>query len=176
MSRSAASTSAAAVKAYSSPPPEQEVMEPSDDQVNLSDLFSVDDLVDRLVSAVSKCDVAACLFYICQLEMREQAELINQPRVSSRPLFPYQRCPGLTSGTRLLDWLWSPPRFVDEPDGTHDRGGEGINSRRSDPHPHPHPQGRQNAAGRQQDRLARRRTDLGYRPGRGPGSAGLGPR
>lgn len=33
-------------------------------QINVSDLFSAEDLIDRLVGAVSKGDVAACLFYI----------------------------------------------------------------------------------------------------------------
>ncbi|GAA5868634.1 hypothetical protein JCM3774_003606 [Rhodotorula dairenensis] len=67
------------------PPPSEQVMEPSpsDDQVNMSDLFSVDDLVDRLVGAVNKCDVAACLFYIRQLEMRKQVHLVNQPHSST---------------------------------------------------------------------------------------------
>lgn len=76
-----ASTSKARVKAQS-PSPDQP-MEPNDDQVNLSDLFSGEDLVDRLVGAVSKSDVAACLFYIRQLEMRKNLDLVNHPRESS---------------------------------------------------------------------------------------------
>ncbi|GAA5988318.1 hypothetical protein JCM10908_002161 [Rhodotorula pacifica] len=56
-------------------------MEPDEDhqQVNMSDLFSVEDLVDRLVGAVTKSDVAACLFYIRQLEMRKRVDLVNEP-------------------------------------------------------------------------------------------------
>lgn len=76
-----ASTSKADVRAQS-PSPDQP-MEPNDDQVNLSDLFSGEDLVDRLVGAVSKSDVAACLFYIRQLEMRKNLDLVNHPHSST---------------------------------------------------------------------------------------------
>ena len=81
MSPPVASTSKAGVKAQS--PSDDQPMEPNEDRVNLSDLFSGEDLVDRLVGAVSNNDVAACLFYIRQLEMRKNLDLVNLPRESS---------------------------------------------------------------------------------------------
>jgi hypothetical protein len=82
MSDPAASASKPAAVKAQSPSPDQP-MEPNDDHVHLSDLFSAEELVDRLVGAVSKSDVAACLFYIRQLEMRKNLDLVNHPRESS---------------------------------------------------------------------------------------------
>lgn len=70
-----ASTSQAAAEPEASPPPPAE-----QEQFSMADLFTADDIVDSLVTAVEKEDVAACVSHLSQLRLRQQEKLVNQPR------------------------------------------------------------------------------------------------
>ncbi|BGP56077.1 hypothetical protein JCM8202v2_003688 [Rhodotorula sphaerocarpa] len=73
-----ASTSQAAAEPEASPPPPAE-----QEQFSMADLFTADDIVDSLVTAVEKEDVAACVSHLSQLRLRQQEKLVNQPHSST---------------------------------------------------------------------------------------------
>lgn len=128
-------------------------------QINVSDLFSAEDLIDRLVGAVSKGDVAACLFYIRQLELRKALDRVNEPRKSRRPASSRaSEHRQLRTVSDISPMLY---RLFDEPDGARRSCEQGTDSGRSAPRPHPRPQRRQAPRSERKGDMADGSSDLG---------------